>query len=142
MVWLPTQADPLVLFAWCTLTGDIGKPLMGLAGFGGLIGTLRSLSTLPAIATTHIVTVRNKRRRYRRNTIILGCIVFTMFVSSIATYLCSTSLLRAVGKVCEMDQPPHTAVTATLPFLLTTIAALLLFGWFQIRILQLKKYGT
>jgi hypothetical protein len=139
MAWFPTQFDPVAIFAWCTLTGDIGKPLMALAGVGGLIGTIKSLWTLPAVSDSHIVTLRNKQRRYRSKTIIIGWLTLVLFALSTVLYVCSASRLRAVGSVCEMDHAPHTAALAILPFLLITILALSLFAWLQARALHLKN---
>ena len=139
MAWLPTQADQFVILAWCTLTGEIGKPLLAFVGFGGLIGTAKSLWTLPTAADSGIITVRNKQRRYRRNTIIVGWFAFLFFAISIVLYFHSTSLLRGLGPVCEMALAPHTAATAVLPFLLITITAVTLFIWLQVRSLNLKN---
>jgi hypothetical protein len=139
MDWLPTQADNVAIFAWCMLTSDIGRPLMTLVGFGGLIATIRSLWTLPAVADTDIVTNRNKERRYRRRTVIVGVLALILFSISILLYFYSNSLLRAMGKVCEMGQASHTAAMAVLPFLLTTVLALAFFAWLQASTLKLKN---
>jgi hypothetical protein len=138
MAWLLTQVDPSTIFAWCTLTGDIGKPLMALVGFSGLISTARALWTLPAVTDSHIVTLRNKQRRYRNKTIIVGWCALLLFSISIVLYFYSVSRLAAIGRVCEMDHSPHAAAMATLPFLLTTMLALFFFVWLQTRALNLK----
>jgi hypothetical protein len=137
MVWLRMNLDSLAITAWCILTSDIGKPMMGLVGFGGLIATVRSL-WIP-VAESNIITLRNRQRRYRRITIIVGLVALFSFMSSIPMYAYSTSHLRAMGKVCEMSETPHAAATGVLPFLAATTFALILFGCFQARVFNMKN---
>lgn len=112
---------------------------MTLVGFGGLIGTVRAVWTLPAVADTDIITVRNKQRRYRNRTIIIGWFALVLFAISIVLYFYSASCLGAIGKVCEMAHAPQAAAITILPFLLTTIFALSLLVWLQTRALHLKN---
>jgi hypothetical protein len=139
MDWLPTHVDIATISVWCILTGDLGRPVMTLAGFGGLIATIRSLYTLPAVGNISIITLRNKKRKYRRITFAVGIFAFILFSVSIVLYFRLTSFLRTIGKVCEMAEVPHDAAVAVLPFLLTTVSALVVFAWFQARILKLKS---
>jgi len=139
MAWLLTQVDPSTIFAWCILTGDIGRPVMSLAGFSGLIATVRTLWTLPAFAASDIVTIRNKGRRYRSRTVVLGWFAALLFIISIVLYTYCAARLATIGKVCEMARAPHSAVVVILPFLLTTFAALFCFIWLQIRAIHLKQ---
>jgi hypothetical protein len=140
MAWLPTQVDPYVLFAWCALTGDLlGKGIMGFIGFGGLVAAVKSLWTLPVVPDSTIVTLRNRQRRYRTKTIVLGWFAVALFAISVGLYFRSISVLGEIGKVCEMPQVPHAGAVAIFPFLFTTIIAVSLFVWLQIRAVRLKK---
>ena len=139
MDWLPTQFDPIAIFAWCGLTGEFGKPLMAFVGFGGTLFCIRSLWTMPSAADTTIITIRNRQRRYRTWTIFLGWVALVLFSTSIPLYFRSANHLRAIERVCEIDHAPHDAAIATVPFLVVTVLAVLCFAWFQARTLPLKN---
>jgi hypothetical protein len=92
MAWLPTPVDPYFVGAWCVLTGEAGKYVMGIIGLGGLGTTIRSLYTLPDIVETDIITIRNSRLSYRRRTRLVGWIAGACLTISTASYLVVTML--------------------------------------------------
>jgi hypothetical protein len=129
MDWFPTQLDPLAIFAWCALTGNIGRPVMAIVGLGGLIIAIGKLWTLPPPLESNIITVQNKRRRYRTGTLVVGWIASILFAVSIPLYFYAT----AKSKVCEETEVSHAAAVAVFPFLTVTLFALCFFLWFQAR---------
>jgi hypothetical protein len=141
MDWPPTNFDAGSVAAWCTLTSDIGRPVLGLVGLGGVIAVIKSLWTLPVVAS-EIVTIRNKQKRYRRRTILIGWLALISLFISVGMYLYSTSLLRTVGKVCEMNSTSAAAANAVLPFIGTTILTLIFVAWFHARALRVKNHWS
>lgn len=138
MDWLPTVLDHAAFPAWCILTSEVGKPVMGLVGLGGIISIFRTLYALP-IPCSEIITDRNRKRRYRRRTVALGWLTVVCLVASVGTYWCATSSLRNFGKVCEMDSPPHGAAIAVIPFLVMAAIGLAFLGWFHARATKVKS---
>jgi phosphate/sulfate permease len=137
MDWLRIALDDVAFPTWCMLTSEIGKPIMGLVGLGGITSILRSLYTLP-IPQSPIVTERNKKRRYRRRTVALGWLAVVCLALSVGAYLYATNCLRTFGKVCDMNAPPQGAAIAVTPFLVTTVVGLILLASYHARAFKLK----
>jgi hypothetical protein len=139
MALTPEQIDVLVIGAWCFLTGDPGKPLMAVVGLGGLILTIRSLYKLPEVPETQVITRRNMLRRFRNRTKVIGCLAALSFLLSMVAYGVAIPVLESVEQLCKLVTPPHDAVAAAWPFLALNSVGLLLFLWFQKRILDFSK---
>jgi hypothetical protein len=140
MDWLPIILDPFVVSAWCALTGEAGRSVMGLIGVGGLVAAVGSLYTLPPAATDSvIITARNKQRRYRRWTLVIGWIAVAFLIVSAILYFNVTSFLRQFGKVCELSEVSHDISNAIAYFLILAALALAFSLWLRIRIVHLKK---
>jgi hypothetical protein len=93
---------------------------------------------LPAVAESEIITIRNRRRRYRNGTFVVGYVAVVLLIVSTVLYFKLTSFLRTVGKVCELSEVTHDVAIAVVPFLLAATLALLASIWFRARIARLK----
>jgi hypothetical protein len=139
MAFPPEKLDTIIIGIWCFLTGDPGKPLMGLIGIGGLIFTIRSLAKLPEIPKTEIITRRNICRRFRSRTKVIGYFAALSFLLSIVAYVVAIPVLQGVQQLCKLAPPPHSAAIAAMPFLALNTFGLIMYLWFQKRVIDFGK---
>jgi hypothetical protein len=138
MDWLLTNVDYSAVAAWCLLDSGIVKPVLGIIGVTGLFATIGSLWWLPD-PTSDIITVRNRRLRYRCRTKLVGLLTLLALMGSIGTYTVSLFALGPLSKVCAGDMAPPGAAKTLAPFFGISFIALILFAWLQARVFNLKN---